>query len=372
MKFCQGTFFIITRRVELSQDIAGKADQIVPLEYGAFLKEIKDKILSSQVKAALAINREMISLYWDIGSKIYLKQKSEGWGAKTIENLSKDLKSSFPNMHGFSSRNLKYMVYFAKEYPDFAIGQQVVAQIPWGHNILLLQKLTSLEERLWYVNQTIEHGWSRNVLLHWLDSNLYRREGRAITNFQTTLPSPLSDLAHQTLKDPYCFDFLTLKNKHDEKELESGLLDHIQKFLLELGAGFSFVGRQVHLEIDDQDFYIDLLFYHYKLRCFIVVELKATDFKPEFAGKMNFYLSVVDDKMRHPDDKSSIGLLLCKGKNKVVAEYALRDINKPIGISQYEAKIIESLPDELKGSLPSIEEIEQELEDNLCCIKDKA
>jgi len=255
------------------------------------------------------------------------------------------------------------MVHFAKEYPDFAIGQQLVAQIPWGHNILLLQKLASLEERLWYVNKTIEHGWSRSVLLHWLDSDLHKREGRAVTNFQLTLPSPQSDLAHQTLKDPYCFDFLTLRDKHDEQELESGLLDHVQRFLLELGAGFSFVGRQVHLEVGGQDFYIDLLFYHYKLRCFIVVDLKATDFKPEFVGKMNFYLSAVDDKMRHPDDKSSIGLLLCKGKNKFVAEYALRDVNKPIGISQYEAKIIESLPDELKGSLPSIEQIEQELED---------
>ncbi len=347
----------------MSQDVVEKADLFIPKEYGAFLKEIKEKILSSQVKAALAINRELIVLYWDIGSKIHLKQRGEGWGAKTIENLSKDLKSSFPNMQGFSSRNLKYMVHFAKEYPDFAIGQQVVAQIPWGHNILLLQKLETVQDRLWYAHKTIEQGWSRNVLLHWLDSDLHRREGKAITNFQNTLPSPQSDLAHQTLKDPYCFDFLTLRDKHDEQELESGLLDHVQKFLLELGAGFSFVGRQVHLSIGDQDFYVDLLFYHYKLRCFIVVELKATDFKPEFAGKMNFYLSAVDDLMKHADDKPSIGILLCKGKNKVVAEYALRDINKPIGISQYEAAIVESLPSDLKGSLPSIEELEQELED---------
>ncbi|MEN9654889.1 MAG: hypothetical protein RL235_1001 [Chlamydiota bacterium] len=255
------------------------------------------------------------------------------------------------------------MVHFAKEYPDLAIGQQVVAQIPWGHNILLLQKLEALPDRLWYAHKTIEHGWSRNVLLHWLDSDLHKREGKAITNFQNTLSSPQSDLAHQTLKDPYCFDFLTLRDKHDEQELESGLLDHVQKFLLELGAGFSFVGRQVHLSVGDQDFYIDLLFYHYKLRCFIVVELKATDFKPEFAGKMNFYLSAVDDLMKHPDDRPSIGLLLCKGKNKIVAEYALRDINKPIGISQYEAAIVESLPKELKGSLPSIEALER-----VCCI----
>lgn len=335
---------------------------LVQKEYKDLLKEIKERILSSQFKAAVAVNQELIILYWEIGSRISLKQKSEGWGAKTIENLAKDLKSSFPDMKGFSHRNLKYMVHFAKEYPDFAIGQQPVAQIPWGHNILLLQKLSSLVERLWYATKIIENGWSRNVLLHWLDSELYKRQGKAVTNFQATLPSPQSDLAHQTLKDPYCFDFLMLRDKYDEHELESALLDHVQKFLLELGAGFSFVGRQVHLEIGGQDFYIDLLFYHYKLRCFIVVDLKATDFKPEFAGKMNFYLSAVDDLMKYPEDKPSIGLLLCKGKNKVVAEYALRGINNPIGISQYEAKILESLPDDLKSALPSVEELEQELE----------
>ena len=346
----------------MSSNTIEKVQATALKEYKAFFKDIKEKILTSQVKAALAVNHELINLYWEIGSKIHLKQKDEGWGAKTVENLAKDLKSTFPEMKGFSLTNIKYMVQFAKEYPEFAISQQVVGQIPWGHNILLLQKLESLQDRIWYAHKTIEHGWSRNVLLHWLDSGLHKREGKAITNFQITLPSPQSDLAHQALKDPYCFDFLTLRDKHDEQELESGLLDHVQRFLLELGAGFSLVGRQVHMEVGDQDFYIDLLFYHYKLRCFIVVELKATDFKPEFVGKMNFYLSAVDDKMRHPDDKSTIGLLLCKGKNKVVAEYALRDINKPIGISQYEAKIIESLPDELKGSLPSIEQIEQELE----------
>lgn len=364
MLYCR--FVVTVIGSKMTKSIVEQPQTVIPKEYKVVLKEIKEKILSSQVKAALAVNRELVTLYWEIGSRIYLKQKSEGWGAKTIENLAKDLKTTFPNMQGFSFRNLKYMVHFAKEYPDFAIGQQVVAQIPWGHNILLLQKLTSLEDRLWYANKTIENGWSRNVLLHWLDSLLHQREGKAITNFQATLPSPQSDLAHQTLKDPYCFDFLVLRDKHDERELESGLLDHVQKFLLELGAGFSFVGRQVHLAVGDQDFYIDLLFYHYKLRCFIVVELKTTDFRPEFAGKMNFYLSAVDDLMKHPEDKPSIGLLLCKGKNKVVAEYALRDINKPIGISQYETTILESLPDELKGSLPSIEEIEQELDDKGC------
>lgn len=347
----------------MSSNTIEKVQATALKEYKAFFKEIKEKILTSQVKAALSVNHALINLYWEIGNRIHLKQKDEGWGAKTIENLAKDLKSSFPEMKGFSLTNIKYMVQFAREYPEFTISQQVVGQIPWGHNILLLQKLETPQERLWYAHKTIEHGWSRNVLLHWLDSGLHKREGKAITNFQITLPSPQSDLAHQTLKDPYCFDFLTLRDKYDEQELESGLLDHVQRFLLELGAGFSFVGRQVQLEVGGQDFYIDLLFYHYKLRCFIVVELKATDFKPEFVGKMNFYLSAVDDKMRHPDDKSTIGLLLCKGKNKVVAEYALRDINKPIGISQYEAAIVESLPKELKGSLPSIEELEQELED---------
>ena len=335
---------------------------IISSEYKILLKAIKERILSSQVKAALAVNRELINLYWEIGSRIHLKQKNEGWGAKTIENLSKDLKTSFPDMQGLSSRNLKYMVHFAKEYPDFAIGQQLVAQIPWGHNILLLQKLTTMEERLWYANKTIENGWSRNVLLHWLDSGLYKREGRAITNFQATLPSPQSDLAHQTLKDPYCFDFLTLKKKFDEKELESGLLEHTQKFLIELGAGFAFVGRQYPLRVSDKEFLLDLLFYHLNLRCFVVVELKAKEFVPKDAGQMNFYLSVVDDLLRKPGDNPSIGLLLCKTKDRIIAEYALRDINKPIGISQYETALLESLPAELKGSLPSIEEIEQELE----------
>jgi predicted nuclease of restriction endonuclease-like (RecB) superfamily len=347
----------------MEQILTEQNNTIALKEYKTFFQDIKKKIISTQLKAAIAVNKELISLYWEIGSKVYQKQKKEGWGLKTIQKLANDLKSTFPNMKGFSLTNIKYMVQFAKEYPDFTISQQLVGQIPWGHNILLLQKLTTIEERLWYANKIIENGWSRNVLYHFLDSNLYNRDGKSTTNFQNTLISPQSDLAKQTLKDPYCFDFLTLKKEYDEYELESGLLDHIQKFLLELGAGFSFVGRQVHLEVGDQDFYIDLLFYHYKLRCFIVVDLKATDFKPEFAGKMNFYLSVVDDKMKHPDDKPSIGLLLCKGKNKFVAEYALRDINKPIGISQYETAIIEALPDHLKSSLPSIEEIEQELED---------
>lgn len=347
----------------MAQSSLEHSNQVIPKEYPLFLLEIKQKILSSQVKAALSVNRELINLYWEIGSKIHLKQKDEGWGAKTVENLAKDLKSTFPEMKGFSLTNIKYMVQFAKEYPEFVISQQVVGQIPWGHNILLLQKLTSPEERLWYANKTIENGWSRNILLHWLDSNLYKREGQAVTNFQATLPSPQSDLAHQTLKDPYCFDFLTLKKKFNEKELETGLLEHTQKFLIELGAGFAFVGRQYPLTVSGKEFFLDLLFYHLDLRCFVIVELKAKEFTPKDAGQMNFYLSVVDDLLRKPGDNPSIGLLLWKTKDRIIAEYALRDINKPIGISQYETALLESLPDKLKGALPTIEEIERELED---------
>ncbi|MEI6242645.1 MAG: PDDEXK nuclease domain-containing protein [Chlamydiota bacterium] len=347
----------------MTQSSIEHSNQVIPKEYPLFLLEIKEKILSSQLKAALAVNRELINLYWEIGSRVLLKQRNEGWGAKTIENLAKDLKSAFPDMKGFSLTNIKYMVQFAREYPEFTISQQVVGQIPWGHNILLLQKLTSIEERLWFANKTIENGWSRNVLLHWLDSNLHQREGRAITNFQATLPAPQSDLAHQTLKDPYCFDFLTLKKKFNEKELESGLLEHTQKFLIELGAGFAFVGRQYPLRVSDKEFLLDLLFYHLSLRCFVIVELKAKEFTPKDAGQMNFYLSVVDDLLRKPGDNPSIGLLLCKTKDRIIAEYALRDIHKPIGISQYETALLESLPAELKGALPTIEEIERELED---------
>jgi len=345
------------------QSAVEQSQSVVPKEYKTFLKEIKERILSSQLKAAVAVNRELIVLYWEIGSAVGKKQQEEGWGAKTVEKLANDLKSSFPDMKGFSIRNIRFMVQFAREYDNCEIVKQLVSQIPWGHNILLLQKLEAIEERLWYANKTIENGWSRNVLLHWLDSGLHKRLGKAVNNFQATLPSPQSDLAHQTLKDPYCFDFLALKEKFDEKELEDGLLEHIQKFLLELGAGFSFVGRQYPLKVSDKEFLLDLLFYHLKLRCFVVVELKAKEFTARDAGQMNFYLSVVDDILRQPGDNPSIGLLLCKTKDKIIAEYALRDINKPIGISEYETAILESLPDNFKGSLPTIEEIEQELQE---------
>lgn len=338
-----------------------KGDSLLSKGYKELLKDIKDRVKSSQLKAAIAVNQELVQLYWGIGQSVLKKQEEEGWGSKVVEKLAADLKAAFPEMKGFSLRNIQFMVQFAKEYPDIEIVKQVVSQIPWGHNILIIQKINDIEIRLWYAKKTIENGWSRNVLMHWLDSGLHERQGKALTNFKQILTSPQSDLAHEALKDPYNFDFLTLREKFDEKELEEGLINHIQKFLLELGAGFSYVGKQINLNVGGQDFFIDLLFYHLKLRCFIVVELKATEFKPEYAGKMNFYLTAVDEMLKHQTDSPTIGLLLCKTKNKVVAEYALRDINKPLGIAEYETQIIESLPDNLKGSLPSIEEIEEEL-----------
>lgn len=346
----------------MTTTVAKNDTAILGESYQTLLTEIKEKVRTSQIKAALAVNKELIQLYWEIGTTVHAKQQKEGWGAKTVKKLAQDLKSAFPDMKGFSLRNIQYMVKFAKEYPDLSIVQQLVAQIPWGHNVVLLERLKNSDSRLWYAQKAIENGWSRSVMLHWIDSGLHQRQGTAVSNFQDTLPATHSDLACQTLKDPYCFDFLTLRKKFDEKELEDGLLDHIQKFLLELGAGFSFVGRQVQLTVGGQDFYVDLLFYHLKLRSYVVVELKATEFKPDYAGKLNFYLTAVDEMHKHPDDQPTIGLLLCKTKNKVIAEYALRDINKPIGISEYETQLVESLPDDLKGSLPTVEELELEFE----------
>lgn len=292
--------------------------------YDEFLRGLKQRIRTAQVKAALAVNRELVLLYWSIGRDILDRQQKGGWGAKVIDRLSKDLHAEFPNMTGFSPRNLKYMRAFAEAWPEESIVQQLVAQLPWGHNVRLLDYIKSPEERLWYVNQAIANGWSRNVLVLQIESGLYRRTGKAVTNFQTALPAADSDLAQQLIRDPYNFDFLTLADDARERELETGLLAHLQRFLLELGNGFAFVGRQVPLQVGGEDFKIDLLFYHLKLRRFVVIDLKMTPFKPEYAGKMNFYLAAVDDLMRHPDDQPSIGLILCKAKNRLVAEYALR------------------------------------------------
>ena len=330
--------------------------------YKQLFSEIKDKVKTAQIKAFVSVNQELIRLYWDIGNSILKKQKEEGWGSKTIERLAKDLKSAFPDMKGFSLTNIKYMVQFAKEYQEFTISQQVVGQIPWGHNILLLQKLETLQDRLWYIQQTIENGWSRSMLLIWIENDLYGREGKAITNFKHALPSPQSDLAQQITKDPYCFQFLSMEKGFREKELEQGLIDHVQKLLMEFGRGFAFVGRQVCLEVDGKDFFVDLLFYHTVLHCYVVAELKIDEFQPEFAGKMNFYLGAVDRLLKKENDNPTIGLILCKSKSKIQVEIALQDIKKPIGVSDYLVKIEKSVPKELASSLPTIEEIEAELE----------
>ncbi len=333
----------------------------LPDGYGEVLAEIKERIRSQRLRAVMAANAALVLMYWDIGRIILDRQAREGWGAKVIDRLSHDLKEAFPDMNGLSPRNLKYMRKFAREWPDRKIVQRTVAQIPWRTNLALLEKCPEPETRLWYAARAAENGWSRDILVIQIESGLHKREGRAINNFDLALPPSDSDMAAQVFKDPYLFDFLGTADTRREREVEQALVDHIQKFLLELGAGFAFVGRQVLLEVGDRDFYIDLLFYHLKLRCFVVVELKAVPFDPAFVGQLNLYLSAVDDLMRHPDDKPAIGLLLCKGKNRIVAEYALRGFTKPIGVADWETRLTETLPDDMQGSLPSIEEIEAEL-----------
>ena len=334
----------------------------VPQGYDDLLQQLKNRVKEAQIRAALAVNQELVLLYWRIGRDILERQQEQGWGAKVIDRLSTDLRKSFPEMKGLSSRNLKYMRSLAEAWPDKSIVQQVAAQIPWFHNCVLLDKVKDPQERRWYIQQTIKSGWSRNVLVYQIESGLYRRQGKAVTNFEKTLPPTQSDLAQEVMKDPYNFDFLCLGPDVLERHLHQGLLEHLREFLIELGVGFAFVGSQYHLEVGGDDFYIDLLFYHLKLRCYVVIELKTTDFKPEYAGKMNFYLSAVDDLVRHEEDRPSIGMIICKGKNKVVAEYALRGINTPIGVSEHQ--LTESLPDTLKGQLPSVEDIESELLDS--------
>ena len=404
----------------------------IPSDYAPLLAEIKSRVQSARIKAGLAANRELLTLYWDIGRLIAESQRTQGYGKKVVERLATDIQLAFPGMSGFSSLNVWRMRAFYLAYPDDpailsqavtdsvqtdhagSIGDSIVQQpaaqlpttevpasrrqrqklsqpvtqsqatppsetnaaprtadtigppepiasLPWGHNLLLLHKLDDRDTRLWYAAQAVEHGWSRNILVLQIDSGLHHRQGKAVTNFTATLPPAQSDLAQQLTKDPYLFDFLTLTDDANERSVELGLINHVEKFLLELGAGFALVGRQVHLDIGDQDFYLDLLFYHLKLRCFIVIDLKARDFTPEAAGKMNFYLSAVDDTFRHAGDQPSIGLILCRNKNRVLAEYALRDMAKPIGVSGYVTQLVASLPQSLKGSIPSIEELEKAL-----------
>ena len=362
--------------------------------YTGLLADIKQRIRTAQVRTAMAGNASMLMLYWEIGGVLAERQKIEGWGTAVLPRLATDLHNDLPEVKGFSVRNLKLMTQFFREYPDFsAIGQppvaqladsstahkkgqravaqlstapadaqiwqRAVAQLTWAHNVILIQKVKDLPTRLWYARQAFEHGWSRDVLSLQIQSRAHERHGKAVTNFQRTLPPPQSDLASQLLKDPYVFDFLTLEKPFHERELETGLLRHLQDFLVELGTGFAFVGRQVHMEVGDNDFYIDLLFYHLKLRCSVVIDLKVGPFKAEYAGKMNFYLNAVDDRVKHATDQRSIGLILCEEKNKIVAEYALRGMDKAIGVSDYQ--LTRALPKKLQSSLPSIAQLEKEL-----------
>jgi predicted nuclease of restriction endonuclease-like (RecB) superfamily len=331
----------------------------VPNGYAEWLAELKLRVHSARQRAATAVNRELVDLYWKIGRDILAQQATQGWGAKVIERLAHDLRTAFPEMKGFSRANLMYMRAFAEAWPDEEIVQQAVGQLPWGHNLVLLSKLKTAQLRLAYAQRAIEQGWSRNALNIHIETRLLEREGKAVTNFSARLPVSRSDLALQALKDPYVFDFLGIGQEAGEREIEAALVEHISRFLLELGAGFAYVGRQVPIEVGGDDFFIDLLFYHLKLHCYVVIELKAGAFKPEHAGQLSFYLTAVDAQLKSDQDASTIGLLLCKTKNRVVAEYALRDSNKPIGIAEYQ--LVESLPKELQTNLPTIEQIEQEL-----------
>lgn len=339
----------------------GKQEETGVAEYAGFLQEVKQRIAQERMRVVLSANAAMVLLYWDLGRVILQRQEREGWGAKVIDRLSQDLRSTFPEMTGLSARNLKYMRQFAAAWPKREIVQEPLAQIPWYHNLALLEKADTPETRLWYAEKAIEQGWSRNILATQIESRLHEREGQAQHNFPATLPPTDSDLAAQVFKDPYLFDFLGTDLPRREAELEQKLIDHIQRFLLELGQGFAFVGRQVPLEVGTREFRVDLLFYHLTLRCYVVIELKAGRFEPEFIGKLNMYLHAADDLLCHSSDKPSIGLLLVKEKDHLVVEYALAGTRKPVGVAQWELGIAQSLPEELQASLPTVEEIEREL-----------
>ena len=333
----------------------------VPDNYPEFLEKLSERIQIAQVKAGLAVNRELVLLYWQIGRDISERMSAAQWGSKVIEQLSKDIAKNFPGVRSFSARNLQFMRRFAETWEDEEMVKQLVSQIPWGHNIRLIQAVKNHDQRIWYIRKTIENGWSRNVLVHQIESDLYARQGSAPTNFQHTLPKTQSDLAGQILKDPYNFDFITLSEDAPERELQRSLIEHIRDFMLELGVGFAFVGDNVKLEVGDEEFYLDLLLYHLQLRCYVVIELKTGKYKPEYAGKMNFYLTAVDEIKRHADDQPSIGIILCREKNKLVVEYSLRNMDKPIGVPEY--RLTEALPDSLADQLPSVEQLEAELQE---------
>ncbi|NEQ49739.1 MAG: DUF1016 domain-containing protein [Leptolyngbya sp. SIO3F4] len=328
--------------------------------YERFLTDLKTLIKTSQIKAVLAVNSELIELYWKIGRDILHRQQQEGWGSKVIDRLSQDLKREFPTMKGFSPRNLKYMRAFAEANPDQQIVQEVLAQITWYHNIALLEKLKVPETRYWYAQQTVTHGWSRNILVMQIENSLFERQGNAINNFQQTLPPEQTDLSHSLLKDPYNFDFLTLQDAYQERDLEQALIARIRDFLLELGVGFAFVGSQYRLEVEGDEFFIDMLLYHVKLHRYVVLELKVTDFKPEYAGKMNFYITAVNQLLCGDRDDPTIGIILCRSKKQTIVEFALGTVQNPIGVSTY--KLRDELPPALQESLPTVEQLEMELD----------
>lgn len=334
----------------------------LPESYAPLLAELKDRVRAAQVKAALSVNREMILLYWEIGHRLAEARKREKWGSGVVRRLSSDLRAEFAGMSGFSERNLEHMARFAEAWPELPIAKQAVSELPWGHNVRLLQMLPDRASREWYARKAIEHGWSRAILELQIETRLLERQGKAVTNFAQTLPPDQSEMAQQLLKDPYTFEFLTIEDTAKEREIEKSMMDHVQKLLLELGMGFAFVGRQVRFEVDGEEFRIDLLFYHLTLRCYVVIDLKARPFEPEFAGKLNFYLSAVDEQRRHKDDAPTIGLLLVRGKkNRLMVEYALRDISKPMGVAEWTARPAAELPKKLRDALPSVEQIEQRL-----------
>ncbi len=330
-------------------------------EYLEIIETIRAEIKGAQYKATLSVNRELIMLYYNIGKVI---NEHKLWGNKFIDNLATDIKISFPEVKGYSVRNLKYMAKFAATYTDDEFVQTVSAQIPWSHNTLILDKVQSAEQREWYIRKTAENGWSHSVLMHQIESGLYERQviAEKISNFEYRLPSPQSELAVQTMKDPYVFDFILFREDMVERDIENALVQDVTRLLLELGTGFAFLGNQYHINVGGDDFYIDLLFYNISLRCYVVIELKTGEFKPEYAGQLNFYLSAVDGILKREDDNPSIGLLLCKSKNELVAEYALKDMSKPMGVSSY--KITNKLPEGLVKQLPSVEDIQKRIKDN--------
>lgn len=336
----------------------------LPNNYLDFLSDLKARIQARQARAVLAVNRELITLYWEIGQQIVERQEKAGWGDAVLTQLERDLKKEMPDLEGFSRRNLYRMRLLYLTYRSQGENvPQLVAQIPWGHNIVLMEKVKDLSEREWYLQETLEQGWSRSVLVHQIESKLYARQVNHIKshNFDKALPSPQSELVEKSLKDPYVLDFLTLKQGAKERDLQNGLLAKLRDFLIELGNGFAFMGSEYPLRVSEQDFFLDLLFYHYRLRCLVVIDLKIGEFKPEDAGKMNFYLSALDELVKHPDDRPSVGIILCKSKDKLIADYALRNLNRAIGISTYE---LGALPPELESELPTVEQLEQALDMN--------